>query len=199
MCTKQVYEGHSTTITPSTPSAIVQRHRKHHHHRLNHAHNHTAHHREHRKQRRRLRLLEKLLNETHCGERLKCLDRKIDRLMGKQAQRLEPNKERKRSHQHRHHHRQECDLCPPGYYMLSMCRPESDTKCASCPRGTFQEHNNVASSCEKCSLCGQSLYESHPCTSTSDTICDSCFTKRSSYSYDYHVKCLDQRPASFSN
>lgn len=63
-----------------------------------------------------------------------------------------------------------CSLCPAGFGVDVECGKE-DTKCTSCPKGTFSPSEGL-SPCLSCARCPRGIPELASCSATQDTQCD---------------------------
>lgn len=74
----------------------------------------------------------------------------------------------------KHKWRRHCTKCAPGYGIVELCTPRSDTVCKKCADGTFSPHHSSRHPCFVCSRCGDGLYELQPCGGGHDVTCDAC-------------------------
>ncbi|XP_063064077.1 tumor necrosis factor receptor superfamily member 14-like [Engraulis encrasicolus] len=67
-----------------------------------------------------------------------------------------------------------CEMCNPGYYVLSRCAESTNTTCSPCPASTFTDTQNGLEACSMCGVCDSSagLSLKRECSSTSDTLCE---------------------------
>ncbi|XP_056008842.1 tumor necrosis factor receptor superfamily member 1B-like isoform X2 [Ostrea edulis] len=62
--------------------------------------------------------------------------------------------------------------CQPGFHVQKLGTSTEDTTCKACLKGTFQNRENLESTCKNCSTCSDPSGERMACSSLSDTQCN---------------------------
>lgn len=65
-----------------------------------------------------------------------------------------------------------CNMCPPGYHVLSFCTKTSNTVCSPCEDSTYTQVWNWVRECLSCgSRCSSDQMETQACSQTQNRIC----------------------------
>ncbi|KAM9824008.1 tumor necrosis factor receptor superfamily member 11B-like [Neosynchiropus ocellatus] len=66
----------------------------------------------------------------------------------------------------------ECDACPPGTYLVSVCTATQKTVCSPCPAGSFLSFWNTDRECLPCQTCDFNQHMTSECQADSDRQCE---------------------------